>query len=240
MFRELLAKIKAGILHKDPNVALVSLSVLCNFFMSCAKVVFGIYFGSGWLLINALYIVLLGVLRFYTLKSYVHAKTIEDNEQKYIYGYSVHRFGGSLIFAVAGTYLLCSLRMFFVGDAVVIGLRFAFCLLLFTLVKFGFAVYGMIITRHKENLILRLMKVIGIVDVTISIVPTSYALMSFYCFKYSVDVSSVLGMLISTGVMISGIVMIRRKYNYEGVAHLMYKERDIEDYIKKIRNSRKY
>lgn len=239
MSDKLIVRIKKGLLHRDPNIALVSFSIVCNFFMTCAKIGFGIYLKSGWLLINAMYVVALGTLRGYVLKKYVYAKTIADFEEKYEYGFNVHRLGGALIFAVAGTYLICCLRMYYYGDAIAIGGKFVYCFVVFTLIKFVIAIYGMIITRHRENLIIRLMKVVGTVDATISAVPTTYAVLSVLNRDYSADFSAFLGIIISIGVMISGIVMIGRKYNYRAVAHLMQREKIIEDYFNQYFSSRK-
>lgn len=239
MFMRLLYKLKAGLMHKDPTVALVSFAILCNFLMTCAKIFFGIFLHSGWFIINAVYFMALGLLRYYVLRKYIFAKTFEESEDKYSFGFDVHKSGGYFIAFLSLTYLLCCLRMYFIGDAITIGGKLVYCLLVFTLIKFAFAVYGMIVTRHRENLIVRLLKVIGTVDAFISIVPTTYAFLSMMNKYYSADLSSAIGICISFGVMISGIVMIRRKYNFDSVSHLIKEDKLFKDYVPKVFSSRK-
>lgn len=238
MADKIIVDLKKGLLHRDPTIALVSFSVICNFLMTIAKIFFGIYLGSGWFIINSLYFLALGLLRYYVLRRYIAAKSLDDYEDKYSYGYEVHKLGGYLIIILAMTYLLCCFRMYFIGDAITIGGKLVYCLVVFTIIKFGIAIYGMIITRHRENLIVRLLKVLGTIDAFISIVPTTYAFLSMMNKYYSADVSSGIGMLISIGVVISGIVMVKRKYAYDSVAHLISDDKLIRDYINKFFSSR--
>lgn len=238
MFERVLTDLKRGLLHRDPTIALVSFSVICNFLMTVCKIMFGVYLGSGWLITNSIYFLALGLMRFYVLRRYIAAKSLDDYEEKYSFGYEVHKLGGNLIVLLAMTYLLCCFHMYFVGDAITVGGKLVYCLIVFTLIKFVISIYGMVITRHRENLIVRLLKVLGIIDAFISIVPTTYAFLSMMNNGYSADVSSGIGMIISMGVVISGIVMVKRKYAYDSVAHLIGDDKLIRDYINKFFSSR--
>ena len=71
----------------------------------------------------------------------------------------------------------------------------------------------MIITRNKENYIIRTMKVIGIIDAFLSIAETAYAVMSNLGYEYAAQASSIIGMVASVGVLVSGLVMLNRQKN---------------------------
>jgi len=192
---------------RDANVALVSLSILGNILMTLAKIVYGIQMGSGWLLFNALYLMVIGGFRYKTLKKYIFAKKIPDREDKYDYGYRVHQRGGFLFLLLGLVYLMCCIRMYLIGDVVTITGQFVYLLVLFTAFKLSFAIYGMIKTRKKEEPIVRTMKDIGFEDAGVAFVEMVYAYLALIGDAHMVTVSAGLGFVIAGSTVIGGIKM---------------------------------
>lgn len=223
--RHLYDRINTRFEDKDPNVALIAVSIVANFLMTITKVGFGIFLASGWLLINACYFMFIGMVRYFIMRKYIFSKTIEDPHTKYNFDFNIHKISGSLVFATGATYALACARMFMVGDVIVISGIFVYYIVIFTICKILFAIYGLIITRSKENLIIRTMKVVGAVDAFVAIGETSYALFSMYSYKYSAQVSSIIGMFTSLCIMISGYVMLkRRKISYREIEAIRAKK----------------
>lgn len=209
--RCLLERIRNRIDDKDPNVSLIALSTVTNMITAMMKVFFGLFLGSFWLLLHGLYFIIIGIARYNTMKNYIYVQSVKDRLFKYNVEFEVHNRAGSFLCFIGFTYLLCCLRMFFVGDVILIGGILVYWFIIFTSLKYMFAIIGMIQTRNKRNPIIRTMKVIGFVDASLSVVPTLYTSLSYFDYENTAELTSLLGMGISVGVMIAGIVMFNRK-----------------------------
>ncbi len=196
---------------RDVNVALVSMSILGNVFMSLAKLFYGIWVHSGWLLFNVVYVVVIGMFRYQILSKYVFSKTIPDKYDCYYYEFRAHKYSSVRMFILGVIYMCCSLRMFIVGDAVTIPMRFLYYFAAFAVIKLAFALRGMRITRKREDPIVRTMKVMGFADAGVALVELIYAVMSFFHYPLAAQYSSMTGILVSFLMIGGGIVMFLRK-----------------------------
>lgn len=204
-------RIKDRINDKDPNISLIAVSIVVNSITALAKMGFGFYLDSYWLLIHSIYFMIIGFARYRTMKNYIYVQTVKSILFKYNLEFETHNRAGYFLLFIGFSYLLACLRMYFVGDVILIGGILVYWFIVFTVVKFTFAIYGLVNTRHKRNPIIRTMKVIGFVDASLSVVPTLYTSLSYFDYDNTAEVTSLLGMGISIGVMIAGIVMLNRK-----------------------------
>ncbi len=223
----LYARIKTRIEDKDINVSLVATSILINMVMAICKLVFGIYIGSLWLILHAVYFVVLGFARYKAMKSYIYVKNIKEPVIKFKVAFDIHNRSGGFIFLIGSTYLALCLRMYLVGDVVLVGGILVYWFMVFAVFKNVFAVYGIIVTRNKNTPVLRVIKVISVVDALLSIVPVLYTSMSYFEMINSAEIPAVAGILISLSVMGGGVVMANRdpdKYLGRFVSSLENKE----------------
>lgn len=209
--RCLLKRIRNRIEDKDPNVSLIALSTVINCFTAIMKVFFGVFLGSFWLVLHGFYFIVIGFARYNTMKNYIYVQSVKDRLFKYNVEFEVHNRTGAFLSFIGFTYLLCCFRMYFVGDVILIGGILVYWFIVFTSLKYMFAIIGMIQTRNKRNPIIRTMKVIGFVDASLSVVPTLYTSLSYFDYDNTAEFTSLLGMCISIGVMIAGVVMYNRK-----------------------------
>ncbi|MCQ2466367.1 MAG: hypothetical protein MJ166_02495 [Clostridia bacterium] len=204
-------RVRNRIEDKDPNVSLIALSTLTNSVTALLKIFFGMYLGSFWLVLHAVYFMIIGFARYRTMKNYIYVQTVKDVLFKYNMEFETHNKAGGFLVFIGLTYLFACLRMYLIGDVILIGGILVYWFIVFTGFKFLFAIYGMITTRSKRNPIIRTMKVIGFVDASVSVVPTLYTTLSFFKYENTAEITSLLGMGISIGVMIAGVVMYNRK-----------------------------
>lgn len=203
-------RIKIRVEDKDINVSLIALSIVTNTILAIFKLIFGFYLESFWLILHAVYFIFLGFARYKTMKNYIYIKNIEDSVKKYEIEFAIHNRSGGFIFLIGAAYLALCLRMYLVGDVVLVGGILVYCFMTFAAFKNAFAIYGLVITRRKETPVIRVMKVIGIVDASLSIVPVLYTSMSYFGIIHSAEVPAVVGIIISVCVMTSGIIMSNR------------------------------
>lgn len=204
-------RIKSRIEDKDANVSLIALSICTNAITATLKVIFGLYLGSFWLLLHAIYFLIIGIARYTTMRQYITVQSVKSILLKYNIEFEVHNRTGVFLLFIGLSYLFACLRMYLVGDVILVGGILVYWFIAFAVIKFTFAIFGMIQTRKKWNPIIRTMKVIGFVDASLSVVPTLYTSLSFFEYENSAEFTSLLGMGISIGVMIAGIVMYNRK-----------------------------
>lgn len=209
--KSILERIKDRIEDKDPNISLIALSTLTNAITAVMKLFFGIFLGSIWLIIHSIYFMIIGFARYRTMKNYIYAQTVKDILFKYNMEFETHNKAGGFLLFIGFTYLLVCLRMYFVGDVILVGGVLVYWFIVFTGFKYLFAFYGLVTSRHKRNPLIRTMKVIGFVDASLSVVPTLYTSLSFFQYENTAEVTSALGVGVSIGVMIAGIVMLNRK-----------------------------
>jgi len=196
---------------RDINVALVSLSIICNIIMSAAKLFYGIWTRSGWLLFNVIYVLAIGEFRHKILLKYIFSKKIPDPHDCYYYEYRTHKYSSVRMLILGLIYMGCSLRMFLVGDGVTIPGRFIYVFAAFAVIKMSFSIKGMMATRRREDPIVRTMKVIGFSDAGVAIVELIYAGLSYIGHPASAQYSSLAGMIVSLLMIIGGIIMFLRK-----------------------------
>ena len=213
-------RIKIRVEDKDINVSLIATSIVANSIMAVFKLIFGFYLESFWLVLHAVYFIFLAFARYKTMKNYIYIKNIEDSVKKFEIEFAIHNRSGGFIFLVGAAYLALCIRMYLVGDVVLVGGVLVYFFIVFAVFKNAFAVYGLIVTRRKETPVIRVMKVIGIVDAQLSIVPVLYTSMSYFEIIHSAEVPAIVGILISVCVMTSGIIMSNRP-----------KERYLENYL---------
>lgn len=204
-------RVEDRINDKDPNISLIAISIVVNSLTALAKMGFGFYLGSYWLILHSIYFMIIGFARYRTMKNYIYVQTVKSILFKYNLEFETHNRAGYFLMFIGFSYLLACLRMYFVGDVILIGGILVYWFIVFTVLKFVFAIYGLISTRHKRNPIIRTMKVIGFVDASVSVVPTLYTSLSYFKYDNTAEFTSLLGMGISLGVMIAGIVMLNRK-----------------------------
>lgn len=223
----ILHRVKRRIDDKDINVSLIATSIVVNSIMAFFKMIFGFYVESLWLVLHAVYFFILALTRYRVMRYYIYAKTIKNPIQRYDMEFDVHNRHGGIIFLLGITYFALCLRMYFVGDVVLIGGFLVYWFIVFAVIKNVFAIYGIVVTRSKKTPIVRVMKVIGTVDALLSIVPVIYTSCSYFELADSAAVASFVGILISISVMTGGIIMANRskdKYMENYIAALADKE----------------
>lgn len=224
--KNIIQRIKARIDDKDINVSLIATSIVVNTITALFKVFFGVYLWNLWLIMHAVYFVIMALVRYRAMKQYIYCKTMINPITRYNFEFDIHNKTGKFNFLIGFSYLALCVRMLTVGDVVLIGGFMVYWFITFTVIKIVFAVYGLVITRHKEDPIIRVMKVIGTIDACVSVVPTLYTSLSFFSFESAAEISATLGILISICVMISGIIMANRSkgWYYAELVSAMEKE----------------
>ncbi|WP_245647908.1 hypothetical protein [Paenibacillus borealis] len=200
--------------YQDRTAITSGASLVINALIGAAKLTIGVYLLSGWFIINAVYYLILCGARGQALHKYAVAKTIEDPKQRYDMEFVVYRRSGTFLCLLGISYLLVSLRMYLVGDALIYKGLIIYLIATVAFLKLGFAIYGTLANRHLKGPIVSSLKLISFADAMVSIVVTQYTLLIMENSPAAIESSALFGMGCSVVFVLAGVCMLlRRKKN---------------------------
>lgn len=182
--------------------------------MGIGKLIFGICLLSAWFIINAVYYLLLCIVRGQALRRYTVARSIVDNKERYDLEFTVYKRSGIFICLLGVSYFLVCLRMYLVGDATVYSGNTVFLVATIAFTKIGFAIHGIVIHRHLKNPIISMLKIINFIDAMVSIVVTQCILLTMETSSQAVSSSALFGMGCSILFVLIGICVLLKKKRY--------------------------
>lgn len=186
-------------------------SLVINALIGIGKLILGIYLLSGWFMVTAVYYLILCVARGQALHKYTVAKGIEDPNERYEIEFNVYQRSGTFLCLLGVSYLLVSLRMYVVGDALIYRGYMVYLVAAVAFTKLGFAIYGTVANRHLKGPIVASLKIISFSDALVSIVVTQYTLLVMENSSDAISSSSWFGMGCSIVFILLGIGMLFKK-----------------------------
>lgn len=142
------------------------------------------------------------------------AKNIENPRKRYDMEYAVYKRSGIFLCLLGISYLLVSLRMYYVGDAIIFEGYIVYLVATVAFTKLGFAIYGTLANRHRKGPIVSTLKIISFSDAMVSIVVTQYTLLTLEASSDAMNSSSLFGMGCSLLFFLIGIYMLLKKKMY--------------------------
>ena len=186
-------------------------SLIISVFVCMSKLLLGAFLLSGWLLINALYYLVLCVAKGFALKQIRTVEALPDAYSKFKAENTTYRRGGMMLSLLGISYLLICLRMYFIRDAVVYSGNMIFLIATVAFTKLGVAIHGLLEKRNPQSPLTSTLRVIGLADAMVSIVVTQFALLSMEAVPHAMKTSALLGMVCSLSIILLGIVMLTKK-----------------------------
>lgn len=184
-------------------------SISINALMGAGKIIFGLSYQSPWLLITALYALILCLAKGQILYRGGKIKDLTLSQQKCIF-----RFSGWFVCLLAVSYFLVCLRMFSAGEANTYPEFLVYGITSTAFYKIVLAIYGVIKAGRRKNPVLQALKIFSLLDACVSIVTVQCALLMMQEHEHIATSSSgMLGMCFSGMFLLTGISMLRKKIN---------------------------
>ncbi|WP_244444737.1 hypothetical protein [Paenibacillus camerounensis] len=125
--------------------------------------------------------------------------------------HAVFRRSGFFLCLLGLSYLLISVRMYLLGDAVIIEGTLVLLVATISFTKLGLGLYGILGNRGRKGPIVSTLKIFSFTDALVSIVVTQYTLLTMQQSPSALKSSALLGMGCSLLFIILGFCMLHKK-----------------------------
>lgn len=193
----------------DKTMLLLIFTGIGNIVLTIIKFIFAFTLPSLWFFINACFLAILSISRFFSIKTYGKQRSIINKKQKKKLGYKNYLHNGVLLILLGIIYFFVSVYMYYKGTNTFMHEYLTYLVALNAFWCIGWSIYGIIKYKRKTNPILKSVKLTNFANGLTSIVLTQVVLLDTYAREYELSqVNGYTGMVVSLIIIILGIYMI--------------------------------
>lgn len=193
----------------DQVIFFLLLTTASNVIMAVVKFVFSLKLPSLWFFINAIFNIILALLRIFSIIDYRKMRLETNIKLKRKIGYKNYLNNGILLILLGIAYFSVSVYMYYKGTNITMHEYMTYLVALIAFYSIGSAIYGMCKYKKNNNPILASVKVTNFANALTSIVLTQVVLLDNFNNNIDVRVANgSIGMIISVVIMILGLYMI--------------------------------
>lgn len=192
----------------DQIIFFLFLTTIGNVVMGFIKLFFSLYLPSMWFFVNAIFNIILALLRTFSIKDYRKMRFENDEKVKSKIGFKNYLNNGILLMILGIVYFLVSVYMYFKNPINNMHEYMTYLMALIAFWSIGSAIYGMCKYRKNNNPIIAATKITNFSNALASIVLTQVVLLD--TFGNGVDVrifNGLMGMISSIVIMGLGLYM---------------------------------
>ena len=180
-----------------------------NILFAFAKFIFSIIIPSLWFFVNACFLTVLSISRFFSIRNYGKQRSkINDKERKEI-GYKNYLYNGILLVLLGIMYFFVSVYMYYKGTNTTMHEYLTYLVALNAFWSIGWGIFGMIKYQRKSSPILKSVKITNFANALTSLVLTQVVLLDTYAKEYDLSqINGYTGMAVSITIIIMGLYMI--------------------------------
>ena len=206
--KHIINKIK-NLEKNDKTMLLLIFTTIGNIMIAIVKLIFSIILPSLWFAVNAGFLAVLSISRFFSIKNYGKARSIENQELKKEVGYKNYLHNGILLILLGIMYFFVSVYMYYNGTNTTMHEYLTYLVALSAFWSIGWSIYGIIKYKRKSSPILKSVKMTNFANALTSIVLTQVVLLDTYASEYNLSkINGYTGMGVSLIIIIMGLYMI--------------------------------
>jgi len=182
-----------------------------NIFMAIAKFVLSLILPSLWFFINAIFMIVLSLARFLSIRDYRKIKLIYEKEEIQQIGYKNYLNNGILLIVLGIMYFFVNVYIYYKGTKTIMHEYLTYLVAFFAFWSIGSAIYGMIKYKRNHTPILKAIKLTNFANALTSIMLTQIVLLDTYAntnIYNSNLMNGLTGMVIGVTIIIIGLYMI--------------------------------
>lgn len=196
----------------DKTIVFLIITTCINATLALIKFVFAFTLPSLWFFINALFLAVLSLARFFSIKDYGERRNIKDKYIKERIGYKNYLNNGILLILLGIMYFFVSVYMYYKGTNTIMHEYLTYLVALNAFWSISWSIYGIVKYKRKASPILKAVKLTNFANALTSIVLTQVVLLDTYASEYDLSqVNGYTGMGVSLIILIMGLYMIIRK-----------------------------
>lgn len=193
---------------KDRVMFLLIFTTIGNMLMAIIKFALSITLPSLWFFVNACFLTVLSLARFFSLRNYGRIRNKTEMIKKKI-GYKTYLHNGILLIILGIMYFFVSVYMFYKGTNTTMHEYLTYLVALMAFWSIGWSIYGIIKYKKMDSPILASAKMTNFANALTSIVLTQVVLLDTFASEFNLQkVNGLTGMGVSVIIMIMGIYMI--------------------------------
>ena len=209
--KDLIKEIK-NLEKKDRTMLLLIFTTIGNILIALIKLVFSFVLPSLWFFVNAGFLIVLSISRFFAIKKYGERRSIADKKTKKEIGYKTYLHNGILLIILGIMYFFVSVYMYYKGTNTTMHEYLTYLVALSAFWSISWAIYGMVKYKRKSSPILKAVKITNFANALTSIVLTQVVLLDTYAFEVDkfnlAKINGYSGMAVSIAIIIMGLYMI--------------------------------
>lgn len=198
-------------LKADDKVMLfLILTTFGNILLAIMKFVLSVTLPSLWFFVNALFMIILSIARFFSIKDYGKIRKLNENDAREI-GYQNYLNNGILLIILGIMYFFVNVYIYYNGTNTDMHEYLTYLTALIAFWSIGSAIYGMVKYKRDYSPILKAVKLTNFANALTSIMLTQIVLLDTYADVevYNSNImNGVTGMAVSLIIIILGLYMI--------------------------------
>ncbi|MBQ4583913.1 MAG: hypothetical protein IJA94_03390 [Bacilli bacterium] len=194
---------------QDKTMLLLIIATLINILLAIVKFGFAFTIPSLWFFVNACFLTVLSLARFFSIKAYGLKRSTTSEKVKKEIGYKNYLHNGILLIILGIMYFFVSVYMYYKGTNTTMHEYLTYLVALNAFWQVGWAISGMIKYKKDDNPIIKSVKITNFANALTSIVLTQVVLLDTYVSEYDLaNVNGYTGMGVSLIIMGMGLFMI--------------------------------
>ena len=194
---------------KDRTMLLLIFTTSANILLATAKFVFAVTIPSLWFFVNACFLAVLSISRFFSIRNYGRRRNTTNEKTKKEIGYKNYLHNGILLIILGIMYFFVSVYMYYKGTNTTMHEYLTYLVALNAFWSISWSIYGMVKYKRENSPILKSVKITNFANALTSIVLTQVVLLDTYAKEYELSqINGYTGMAVSIVIIIMGLYMV--------------------------------
>lgn len=195
---------------EDKTMLFLIFTTIGNILLSIVKFILSVALPSLWFFVNALFMVVLSFVRFWSIRDYGKSRN-KDEEIKQEIGYRNYLKNGILLIILGIMYFFVNVYIYFKGTNTTMHEYLTYLVALDAFWSIGYSIYGMAKYKRNSSPILKAVKLTNFANALTSIMLTQIVLLDTYANSQTYNsniMNGITGIVVSISIMIIGLYMI--------------------------------
>lgn len=195
---------------EDKTMLFLIFTTIGNILLSIVKFILSIVLPSLWFFVNALFMVVLSFVRFWSIRDYGKSRN-KDEKIKQEIGYRNYLKNGILLIILGIMYFFVNVYIYFKGTNTTMHEYLTYLVALDAFWSIGYSIYGMAKYKRNSSPILKAVKLTNFANALTSIMLTQIVLLDTYANSQTYNsniMNGITGIVVSISIMIIGLYMI--------------------------------
>lgn len=194
---------------KDKTMFLLIFITIINILIAFVKFIFAFTIPSLWFFINACFLTVLSLARFFSIRDYGKRRSETNEKIKKEIGYKNYLNNGILLIILGLMYFFVSVYMYYKGTNTTMHEYLTYLVALNAFWSISWAISGIIKYKRNESPILKAVKITNFANALTSIILTQVVLLDTYAKEYDLSqINGYTGMGVSIVIIVMGLYMI--------------------------------